>query len=330
MQRKQLRSKTYKTVLDILEHECLTRDELIEAVYKSFSLTREEMQNNSPSSKKQSIRSSVGEALSVMEGNGIIQVCDDDRFKLITEKPVAIRMEKLEKEILTMLSKGNYTKNQIKERLVTLYATKKTKSTKDDAALYQYVSQILGRLKVEKTVRFIGDKISLCSDKLAKIDDRKEMLELKNVFLVKLHSKGGEFFEQYFVSLITRYLTLTGKKVTEAFVTAGSDDGGIDGIVKTEDILGFRETVMIQTKNRNVITNETDVRGFYGAVCAKRGTRGIYAISSTFHQNARKFLDSLDDCIGIDGDGIFDMALKTRYGITKSGGKFLIDTKIFN
>ena len=114
-----------------------------------------------------------------------------------------------------------------------------------------------------------------------------------------------------------------------ARVTAGSDDGGIDGIVKTVDSLGFRETIMIQTKNRSDIASETDVRGFYGAVCAKRGTRGIFATSSEFHPSARAFLDGLDDCVGVDGRRIFSMAADTEYGIIKADGKLRIDEAVF-
>ena len=98
--------------------------------------------------------------------------------------------------------------------------------------------------------------------------------------------------------------------------------------MKTEDVMGFRETIMIQTKNRIDIVSETDVRGFYGAVCAKRGTRGIYACMSDFHSAANAFLGGLDDCIGVNGDRIFRMAVECLYGIKKANGKLTVDTRI--
>ena len=105
-------------------------------------------------------------------------------------------------------------------------------------------------------------------------------------------------------------------------------DGGIDGVIKTRDELGFIETTMVQTKNRHELSSETDVRGFYGAVRAGGGTRGIFATSDDFHYSAADFLEGLDDCIGINGDRIFKMAIATEYGIKKISGKLTVDEKI--
>ena len=99
-------------------------------------------------------------------------------------------------------------------------------------------------------------------------------------------------------------------------------------MVRTADSLGFRETIMIQTKNRSDTISETDVRSFYGAVCAKQGSRGIFATISNFHPGAQRLLNSLDDCVGVDGDKIFAMACDTSYGIKREGEKLIIDREI--
>ena len=130
------------------------------------------------------------------------------------------------------------------------------------------------------------------------------------------------------MTLLEKYVTLCGKKVIYNSTTGGSDDGGIDGILKTEDSLGFRETIMVQTKNRSEPTTETTARGFYGAVCAAQGSRGIFATSSDFHPHAKAFFESLDDCVGIDGNKLFEMAIKTHYGIKKIGSELALDEKI--
>ena len=154
------------------------------------------------------------------------------------------------------------------------------------------------------------------------------MLTLKESYLTRLHRKGGEFFETYFMTLLEKYVTLFGKTVISNSTTGGSADGGIDGIMETEDCLGFRETVMVQTKNRSDTTVETTVRGFYGAVCARQGSRGIFVTSSDFHPAAREFLNSIDNCVGVDGDKLFEMARMTHYGIKKAGSELVIDDKI--
>ena len=184
--------------------------------------------------------------------------------------------------------------------------------------------------------RMVNDGVLILTDKryslaqriAARMDDIETMLTLKDSYLTRLHKKGGEFFEVYFMNLLERFVTLYGKTVISCSTTGGSADGGIDGIMETVDCLGFRETVMVQTKNRTDMSNETTVRGFYGAVCARHGSRGIFVTSSDFHPAAESFLKSIDNCVGVDGDMLFKMAIKTHYGIKKVGAEYVVDEKI--
>ena len=98
--------------------------------------------------------------------------------------------------------------------------------------------------------------------------------------------------------------------------------------LKTLDPLGFKETTMIQAKNRTDLSTETTVRSFYGAVCASGGSRGIFATTSDFHPSAKLFLAGIDNCVGINGEDIFNMACECLYGIRKKNGKFVIDNKV--
>jgi len=60
--------------------------------------------------------------------------------------------------------------------------------------------------------------------------------------------KGGEWLESYAVRLLAEYCRQCGKTVTAAYVTGGSDDGGLDGVLETTDWLGFRERILMQMK----------------------------------------------------------------------------------
>ncbi|MBO5101060.1 MAG: restriction endonuclease, partial [Clostridia bacterium] len=73
----------------------------------------------------------------------------------------------------------------------------------------------------------------------------------------------------------------------------------------------------------------TEVRGFYGAVCAKRGSRGIFATTSDFHTSAKDFINGLDDLVGINGDRVFALSIECAHGIKKVGEKLEIDERIF-
>ena len=293
-----------------------------------FNLTDYERLDDSVNGRLNTLRSRIGMVITDMEAKRIISREPSGLYLKIEEKEVAIRIEECEREILDILRLKPKTKHQIKDALISFFGTDSTPSARDDNKLFTYMGQILKRLVGDGILHFDGSIYSIAPEKSAYIKNRREVLELKAMFLSRIHSHGGEFFEHYFMNLIAKYLALKGKNVIESHVTGGSDDGGIDGIVRTVDCLGFREIIMVQTKNRTDISTETDIRGFYGAVCAKQGSRGIFATTSDFHPMATKFLDSIDNCVGVNGDKIFSMAIESGYGIINDGSKLIIDNEI--
>ena len=320
--------RIYKLILDSLVPSRLSRRELISTVIDAFELSESERTDDSLNGKLNILRTKIGSVISEMETKGILKRDDSSLYFALEKREVAIRIEECEREILDSLKSSPKTKYQLKDSLVSFFGTDTTPTIRDDNKLFTYMGQILKRLVGEEVIAFDGSVYSIVEEKSAYIENRREILMLKAAFLTKLHSKGGEFFEHYFMNLIARYLAKNGKTVTESHVSGGSDDGGIDGIVKTVDVLGFRETIMFQTKNRRDISNETDVRGFYGAVCARQGSRGIFATTSDFHPMAVKFLDSIDNCVGVNGEKIFSMATETGYGIKNNNNCLVIDTEI--
>lgn len=318
----------YRYVLDSLDNGKLSRRELIFSVIDSFNLTDYERLDDSMNGRLNVLRSRIGLVINDMEAKKIIAREPGGLYFRVEDREVAIRKEECEREILDILRSESKTRYQIKDSLISFFGTDTTPSVRDDNKLFTYMGQILKRLTGDGILDFDGSTYSVAPEKSAYIKDRREVLQLKAAFLSKLHSRGGEFFEHYFMNLIAKYLALKGKNVIESHVTGGSDDGGIDGIVRTVDSLGFREIIMVQTKNRTDISTETDIRGFYGAVCAKQGSRGIFATSSDFHPMATKFLDSIDNCVGVNGDKIFAMATETGYGIRNDGTKLAIDREI--
>ena len=320
--------KIYRFIIDSLENARLSRRELIFSVIDAFGLTDSERLDDSMNGRINVLRSRIGLVINDMEAKGFIQKEPSGLYFKAEEKDVLIRIEECEKEILDIIKTNPKTKQQIKDSLVSFFGTDITLTQRDDNKLFTYMGQLLKRLTADGILDFDGATYSIAPEKSAYIENRQEVLGLKNAFLKKLHSRGGEFFEYYFMNLIAKYLALKGKTVVESHVTGGSADGGIDGIARTIDSLGFRETIMVQTKNRIDISTETDVRGFYGAVCAQQGSRGIFATSSDFHPMAVKFLDSIDNCVGVNGDKIFSMATETGYGIISNSGKLTIDNEI--
>lgn len=318
----------YRYVLDALEKGKLSRRELIFAVIDSFSLSYAERLDDSINGRLNTLRSLCGSVISDMEAKGIIKKDDYGFYFHTEEKFVAIRIEECEREILNILKSEKKTKQVIRDELISYFGTDATPTQRDDNKLLTYMGQILKRLVSEGILLYDGSVYESAPEKSAYIENQQEILSLKNAFLSKIHSRGGEFFEHYFMNLLAKYLAARGKIVTESHVTGGSYDGGIDGIAKTIDSLGFRETIMVQTKNRLDFSTETDIRGFYGAVCAQQGSRGIFATTSDFHPMAVKFLNSIDNCVGVNGEKIFNMAKDIEYGIRRVGTKLVLDNEI--
>ncbi len=321
-------AKIYRTVVDILEKTPLQREALIERCALNTGLTKEDLKNNSAGSIYSNLRSRIGTVINEMHSQNLVGMDALGKYYLVSARPVIIRIEKCETEIIKALTEKPMTKAQLRDRLKSVFGTDKTATTRDDDTLSTVMGQLLKKLTAEKVIVLGAGEYSLSKRISAYADDVNSMMALKSEFLAKIHSRGGEFFENYFMMLLKKYLIKHGKKVIECAVTAGSADGGIDGVVKTEDSLGFVEITMVQTKNRIELSTETDVRGFYGAVCAKRGTRGIFVTTSDFHNNAKSFLDGLDDCVGINGSKIFSMAIECSYGIKRTDKTFEIDLRV--
>ena len=320
--------KIYLLIIDALTSASLARGELLDAVIAGYPLTDEEREDKSTNGTLNVLRSRAGTVIGEMQKRGMISLGEDARYSKVAEKAIAIRIEEIEEALLGMLASRPMTKSEIKDTLVSTFKTDTTPTDKDDNKLFTYLGQLLKGLVAEKILSFDGAVYSIAPTRSAEIKNRREVAALKADFLSLVHSKGGEFFEHYFMNLLSRYLIRTGKTVTESKTTGGATDGGIDGIASTVDSLGFREVIMVQMKNRIDETVETEVRSFYGAVCARQGSRGIFATTSDFHPMARKFLDGIDNCVGVNGDKVFSMAIDTSYGIKREGESLVIDREV--
>lgn len=321
------KKRLYTEVVRALDAGGLARAELLSRVGARLGLGEAELSDTDTLSAGSKLRAQLGAILEAMEGRGLVYE-KDGTVHLTESKPVTVKAFECEREIMKMLVGHSMTKHEIRSALEDIIGTRRTATVKDDHVLFSYIGQILKRLVNEGTLTLLDGCYSISPKKQAALGDLGASLELKADFLNRLHGCGGEFFEHYFLALMSKYLSKHGKTVTESYVTGGAADGGIDGVIKTVDCLGFRETVMIQTKNRKSYAPETDVRAFYGAVCAKMGSRGVFATSSDFHDTAKSFLLSIDNCVGVNGTKIFEMAMECAYGIKKQGGKYVIDERI--
>ena len=309
-----------------------TRKEIIDCVLDKYGFSNKEKSNKSPNAKCNVVRSYIGTVLTKMIAEGAI-VKQGDKFSLVKEKEIIVSEEQCKNAILSFLKKKPHTKKELYTALQKYFETDKTKTVNDDNALKGMAGNLLSRLLTDKTI-FIEDEkyyITVGNEKkkYSKLPAPEE--EFKKLFLDRLCDLGGRFFEKFVANLIEKYFLITGRDVLNCVVLGGSDDGGIDVRLDTVEELGFAEHIMVQAKCRkNTQVTQKEIREFYGALNAQGGTRGIYITTSTFHPCAEKLLLSIDNCVGVDGEKIFELVKKTTYGIRKNKDGYIFDETIFN
>lgn len=326
-----MKEKCVRCIIDFLKsNEPTTKNDIIDGALRLYGLTDAEIANTSPRSKHGILRSHIAAAF-----NTLIMKKDIERLEngyvLAKEELVIVREEQVEAQILKLLSLRPYGKSELYARLDKHFGTKETKSTQDDNYLHSAAGNILVDLTLLSKIEFVNGKYQI---KQIEVEKACSMPLPEEEFKIKLYKKlwtlGGKFFEGYCASVLEKYYTMTGQFVIFCDITGGSDDGGIDIIVETVDGLDFYEKIMVQTKCRDTAqVTEKEVRGFYGSLNALGGTRGIFITTTSFHYGAQRLLDSIDNCVGIDGDKLFELIKKTEYGICKTKTGYAFDTAVF-
>ncbi len=169
--------------------------------------------------------------------------------------------------------------------------------------------------------------------------------KLKESFLKRMRTLGGDYFEYYSVYLLERYSMRNGRRLEGLRISGGDHDGGIDGEIELTDKLGFKETIYIQSKNwdpekgkeENWVVGETLLQQFIGA-CAcrqakdgKQHTRGIFITTSRFTPDAKRILEDMSDkIVGYDGNDLFEAAKECEFGLVKKNGEWSLDEKLLS
>ena len=323
-----VKRKLRAALVHVLDKEgAIDRASLIKGAIALCNLTKEEVRDHSVGSKLNVMRAFVGTALDALAARGDVSA-KDGIYTLLKEETVLIREDRCEEQIRRMMKEGNLTKNDVFARLDQSFGTEKTPSGKDDQSLYTTATAILTRLTKAGEILYRDGRYRAAVE-IPNVPIADEA-EFKTQFLARIHAMGGEFFEHFTMALLDKYYRKRGYTVTRCEVSGGSADGGIDGLADTVDPLGFRENVMVQTKCRSRIhVTETEARAFYGAVCAMGGSQGIFVTSGTFHFAAQRLLDSIENCVGVDGNKLFELAMLTSHGIRKTSAGYRFDEAVF-
>jgi len=114
------------------------------------------------------------------------------------------------------------------------------------------------------------------------------------------------------------------------FVTQASNDGGIDGIIK-EDQLGF-SSIYIQAKrwDPNVSVSRPEIQKFAGALQEQKAQKGLFISTASFSEGAKKSAEAAGIVL-VDGKQLTKLMIKYNLGVSEENTYVVkrLDTDFF-
>ncbi len=123
-----------------------------------------------------------------------------------------------------------------------------------------------------------------------------------------------DFFERLVIRLLVKMGY--GGSIQDAGQALGrSGDEGIDGIIK-EDKLGL-DVIYIQAKRWQGTVGRPEIQKFVGALHGQQAKKGVFITTSTFTQNARDYVATIDPkVVLIDGKKLVEMMIDCNLGVS--------------
>ena len=131
----------YEAILDTMDKGPLLKEEIVKLALGAL---------NSPKENVKAVTLKLEKAIDDMAENRTLEKSESGYYRINTEKPISVRIERCEEEIIKLLSKESLTKEDIRERLVKIFRTDKTETEKDDLRLSAFIGQVLKKLVAEK------------------------------------------------------------------------------------------------------------------------------------------------------------------------------------
>lgn len=145
--------------------------------------------------------------------------------------------------------------------------------------------------------------------------------QVNNTLASELMDEVMKLSPSEFETLVVRLLLRMGygSGIDDAgVVTKQSGDGGIDGIIK-EDQLGF-SSIYIQAKQwgSEHKVSRPDVQTFAGALQGEKATKGLFITTTSFTNGAKQYAENLhgSTIVLIDGNQLMRLMIKYNLGVS--------------
>jgi len=137
---------------------------------------------------------------------------------------------------------------------------------------------------------------------------------LAQEILERIKNNSPKFFGNLVVDLLVA-MGYGGSRKDAGQAVGQVGDGGIDGIIK-EDKLG---AIYLQAKRWEGTVGGPVVQGFVGALIGKKARKGVFITTSTFSQQARTYVNGIENLkiILIDGEQLAQLMIDHDVGVTE-------------
>ncbi len=139
--------------------------------------------------------------------------------------------------------------------------------------------------------------------------------ELGEKLLEQIKSCSPKFFEKLVVDLLLA-MGYGGSRKDAGEAVGKSGDGGIDGIIK-EDNLGL-DLIYIQAKRWEASVGRPAVQAFAGSLEGMKARKGVMITTSQFTKEAREYVKVIEKrIILIDGDKLTQLMIDFGVGVSE-------------
>ena len=164
----------------------------------------------------------------------------------------------------------------------------------------------------EQNHGFYGDVCPICGK--PKVTSYQRIVGFLTPERTYSKERKAEFFETLVVDLLIR-MGYGGSRTEAGQVVGKSGDGGIDGIIK-EDQLGF-SSIYIQAKQwaPDTTISRPEIQKFAGALQEQKAQKGLFISTATFSPGARKSADAAGIVL-VDGKQLTRLMIKFNLGVS--------------
>ena len=261
--------------------------EAIDALINQFNLTEKEKQELLPSGSAFVINNRIGWARTYLTKAGLLLTTRRGYFRISEEGKKLLQKEPA--FINTKMLKEYDAFNEFQ-------TTKETDNSENNKTEHNIQQSITPHELLESG--YLSIKNELADELLSTI---------KNISPPK--------FEKLVIDLLVK-MGYGGSIKEAATVVGKSGDEGIDGIIK-EDKLGL-DVIYIQAKKWDSGTiGRPEIQKFAGALLGKKAKKGIFITTSTFTNEAKKYVTDIDaKIILLDGKQLTELMIENDLGVS--------------